>query len=419
MQDLTAAWPAAFTGAVHLPPGPLALEWALLLALAALAGHLVQRATRLPKLIGYAGVGALAGWLGLAGVAWPLNGIGLFLLEMGLAVVLFEAGARLSLPWLRHNPMVLAQSAAESLLTFAAAWLSLRALGLDAPVTRALSLIAVAASPAVLMRVALDLRANGPVTDRALALATLNTLYALTLGTAMLRSIDRGGDTLLDSVAASAAVLGVSLLCGAALAAVLTAALRALRPGSEDTAVVILALLAACAGITAPLGGSAPLAALLCGILLKHWHPRPWVWPRQLGSAASLLNILMFVLVSSTAAQAGWSLTIAGATAALVAARLAAKAAGILLTGAGSGMALKKSFWTGIAMAPMSSVALLLTAQFVAASHSIGARVAAIALPVILVTELLGAALVTYALRRAGETGVPRAPAASDEEPRP
>jgi NhaP-type Na+/H+ or K+/H+ antiporter len=59
-------------------------------------------------------VGALAGAAGLAGATWPLRGVGLFLLELGIAVVLFEAGARLPLRWFRHNPMVLLQSVAES-----------------------------------------------------------------------------------------------------------------------------------------------------------------------------------------------------------------------------------------------------------------------------------------------------------------
>lgn len=410
---MNAPWPAGWGGTIE----PTLLAWAVLLAVAALAGHLVQRLLRWPKIVGYAGVGAIAGWLGFAGAAWPLAGVGLLLLELGIAVVLFEAGARLSLRWLRHNPMVLVQSAVESVATFAAAYLALRALGLEVPVVRALSVIAVAASPAVLMRVMMDLRANGPVSDRALALATLNTLYALTIGTAMLRTIDRGDGTLLASVASSAAVLGVSLLCALALAALLAAALRVLNPTSQDTAIVVLSLLAVCAGTAAPLGGSAPLAALLAGIVLKLVHQRPWVWPRQLGTAAAMLNILMFVLVSCTAAQAGWSAGVAAAAAALVAVRLAAKLASLLLTGVASGMALRKSLWVGVAMVPMSSVALLLTSQFVAASHRIGAQVAAVALPVILATELLGAALVTAVFFRIGEAVRPaRTPPAAPEQ---
>lgn len=413
-----------WTDRLPLNPGSLALEWALLLALAALAGHLVQRLTELPKIIGYAVVGAVTGWLGFAGAAWPLRGVGLLLLELGIAILLFEAGARLPLRWFRHNPMVLVQSLAESLLTFAAAYLTLRALGLETPVVRALAVIAMAASPAVLMRVVDDLRANGPVTDRAIALATLNTLYALTLGTAMLGTIDRGEDTLLASMVSSAALLGISMLMGAVLAALLALAFRLLQPTSQDTAIVMLALIAACVMVAPWFGGSAPLAVLLGGILLKQFHPRPWVWPRQMGSAASILTMLMFVLVSSMAAQADWRSGITWAALALIGARLLSKVVSLLLTSAGSGLSLKQAFWVGVAMVPMSSVALLLTSQFVVASHNIGAQVAAIALPVILATELLGAALVSVALHRTGEAetpwrqGVPP-PAADAPETRP
>ncbi|MCA0310091.1 MAG: cation:proton antiporter [Proteobacteria bacterium] len=405
---MTEAWIAHWTQGSDLSPSLITLKWALLLAAAALAGHLVQRLLGLPKLVGYAVFGTLAGLTGLASADWPLRGAGLTLLELGIAVLLFEAGARLSLRWLRHNPMVLAQSAVESLLTYAVAYLLLRALGLELAVVRALSVVAVASSPAVLLRAVSDLRASGPVTDRAIALATLNTLYALTLGTAMLRSIDRGDVTLLASLGASAVVLGISLLVGGALAALLRLAFRLLHPASQDTAIVILALIAACVALTTPLGGSAPLAALLAGIVLKQLHPRPWVWPRQLGTAASMLSIAMFVLVSSMAAQAAWSGAMALAALGLTGARLLAKLASLLLTGPVSALSLRQSAWVGVAMFPMSAVALLLTSQFVAAAPTVGTSVTAIALPVILLTELLGAALVGLALVRAHEAAPPR-----------
>lgn len=251
------------------------------------------------------------------------------------------------------------------------------------------------------MRVVSDLRASGKVTDRAIALATLNTLYALTAGTAMLRSIDRGDTTMLASLASSAAVLGVSLLVGALLAALLVGAFKLLHPTSQDTAIVILALIGACTAVTTPLGGSAPLATLLAGIVLKQLQRRPGSGRASPGAAAAMLNVLMFVLVSLMAAQADWHGALTWAALALVAARMAAKLLSLLLTGPASGLSLRQSLWVGVALVPMSSVALLLTSQFVVASHSVGARVAAIALPVILITELLGAVLVGLALVRA------------------
>lgn len=75
---------------------------------------------------------------------------------------------------------------------------------------------------------------------------------------------------------------------------------------------LLMALIAASTAVTAHMGGSAPLAALLGGMLLKQLHPRPWAWLRQMGTASSLLTMLMFVLVSTVAAQADWSGPVVG-----------------------------------------------------------------------------------------------------------
>ena len=99
---------------------------------------------------------------------------------------------------------------------------------------------------------------------------------------------------------------------------------------------------------------------MLGGLALKQAHPRPWVWPRQLGTAASMLTILMFVLVSSMAVQGDWGGAITWAGLALILARAAAKVASLLATSAGSGMSLRQTLWVGAAMVPMSSVALLI-----------------------------------------------------------
>ena len=131
-----------------------------------------------------------------------------------------------------------------------------------------------------------------------------------------------------------------------------------------------------------------------------------------------MLTILMFVLVSSMAAQANWHGALTWAALALIVVRALAKVVSLVATSWGSGLSPRKSFWVGVAMVPMSSVALLLTSQFVSASPSIGEKVAAIALPVILITELIGAVLVSLALYRTGEAAKPwRQPGAPESAP--
>ncbi|RYX95612.1 MAG: sodium:proton exchanger [Comamonadaceae bacterium] len=385
------------------------VQWSLLLALAAAAGHLIQRYSGLPKVVGYAFVGTLAGFAGFSGAPWPLQGIGLFLLELGVAVVLFEAGGRVPLRWFRHNPMVLLQSVAESVITYFLVYWALQWMGVREAVASPLAIVAMAASPAVLTRVVMDTRASGPVTERSIVLATLSTLYALTLGGAKAGLMNRQHDVA-DTLYPVLVVLGLSIVVGAVLALALRSALRFMNPTSENTSILLLALIAAGTALAAHFGGSAPLAALLGGMLLKQLNPRPWSWPRQMGTASSLLTMLMFVLVSVVAAQADWSRPVAGLVITLVLARALAKIAGVSVANAGSGASLKQAFWVGCAMAPMSSVALLIVSQFVTASATLGPAIARIALPSILLMEMLGAVIATIAIYQAGESSKPWVP---------
>ena len=403
MNDMMAVWADWLRPSAGLPT----VQWSILLAVAAAAGHLLQRHTGLPKVVGYSVIGALAGLAGFSGGAWPLQGIALFLLELGVSVVLFEAGGRIALRWFRHNPMVLLQSLLESTLTALFVYYTLRWLGVRPSVSEAVALVSMAASPAVLSRVMMDTNASGPVTERAMVLSTLSTLYALTLVSARAGLMHRPQTTLGETLFPVAVVLGVSFVVGALLALALRTALRVMSPTSENTSMLLIALITAATALAAHFGGSAPLAALLGGMMLKQLNPRPWAWPRQLGTAASLLTMLMFVLVSVVAAKADWNPAVAGLVAALVAARLLAKVLGVAAANWGSGTNWHQAFWTGCAMAPMSSVALLLVSQFVASSLTLGPRIASIALPAILLMEVLGAIIATFAIYRAGESSTP------------
>lgn len=403
MSEFLPDWPAWINPSAGLPT----VQWSLLLALAAAVGHLMQRHLGLPKVLGYSAVGALAGFSGFTTATWPLEGIGLFMVELGLSIILFEAGGRLTLRWFRHNPMLLVQSLAESVATYAAAYEVLRWFEVDAALLAPLALLAVVTSPTVLMRVAADLRASGPVTDRAVTLAALNTLYVLALGSGAARFLGGPTSSWLDAAAPVLLLLSISVLFGALLALVLRAVLRIMSPASENTAVLLLALVAAGTTWAANFGGSAPLAALLAGILLKALHLRPWSWPRQFGTAASILTMLMFVLVSMAAAQAEWDLRAWSLIAALVLVRALTKIGAVGLASLGSGASLRQACWTAAAMWPMSTVALLLLSQFVQFVPALAPQLTVIALPMILCMEMLGALTTTVALQRAGEAHRP------------
>ena len=409
MNDLLSYWAQWLRPSAGIP----LVQWSLVLALAAMAGQLLQRHIGLPKVVGYTLVGTLAGLAGFSGAPWPLQGTSLFLLELGLAVVLFEAGSRIPLRWFRHNPMVLVQSVAESALTYFAVYWVLVWLGMDVSIAGPLALVALAASPSVLTRVVADTRAAGPVTERAIVLATLSTLYALTLASARAELMNRATVTVVEAIHPVMVVLGVSIVVAAALALVLRSALRVMSPTSENTSMLLLTLVAAATAVAAHLGGSAPLAALLASMLLKQMNPRPWASPRQLGNASAMLTMLMFVLVSTVAAQADWNMRVAGLVMALIAARLLAKGIGVALGNVGSGASWQQALRVACAMTPMSSIALLIASQFAAAAPEKGQMIAQIALPAILLMEVAGAIIAMLAIYQAGESSKPWAPLTS------
>ena len=84
MNEILTFWAQWLRPSAGLPT----VQWSLLLAVAALTGYLFQRHVGLPKVVGYSLVGTVAGLAGFSGAVWPLQGIGLFLLELGMAIVL-------------------------------------------------------------------------------------------------------------------------------------------------------------------------------------------------------------------------------------------------------------------------------------------------------------------------------------------
>ena len=383
--------------ASHLP----AIQWSLVLALAALVGYACQRQLGLPRVLGYAAVGSIAGFFGLGAALWPLHGPVLLLLELGIAVVLFECGARINVRWFVHNPMVLVQSVLEASLTYAAVFYGLQAVGVEARSAGPLGLIAMAASPVLLSRVIADTRAAGAVTDRALTLSTLSTLYALVLSAAKAQIFANPQESLWHDITPVLQVLLVSAVVAGVLFALIHAVLRWMSPLSQNTAIVLLALIAATAASASGLGGSAPLAALLAGMVLKFFRPQPLPWTQALGSISALLGMVVFVLVAAVAAHAPWTGSIPLAVLALVGLRLVAKTVGIGLGHWGSHTHWRQTLWTACTMAPLSAVALVMTVPFTTISG--GETIAGIALPTILLMELLGDMAATWALRRAGE----------------
>jgi len=282
----------------------------------------------------------------------------------------------------------------------------LRSFAVPREVAAPLAIIATAVSPAVLLRVAGEMHAAGQVTERLLALAALNTLYAVLamnlFSAGLLLSDPR---TWLDALSPVLFSFFGSILVGAALGEGLALMARRLDLREENAMVLLLAavLLALVVAKTARL--SALLVPLLAGIWLRNRSERPWVWPRHFGSAGGVLVLVMFVAVGSA-----WRLDALapaiGIAAALVLTRAAAKSVAVLALARPSGLGIAQAMCLGVALMPMSGTAWVLGLDFAARHPAAGAQLMPVLLAALALLEFAAPLLVMSSLRVAGEIDV-------------
>lgn len=399
-------WSFLITAPWALRPDTL-LGASLLMVLAALLGEVAWRRLRWPRLTGYAAVGAVLAMTGL-GVQGDEASLRLAV-DVALALLLFEAGARLNLRWLGRNPWLLASSLLEASLAGVAVLFAARSLGVAPTVAGPLAIVAMAVSPAVVQRVVGECHAAGQVTERLMALSALNTLYAvlaLKLLSAGLLLSEPG--TWFSALPVVVFSFFGSFLLGAALGSLLALIARRLDLRNENSVVLLLGCVLVALVLAKTLQLSTLLVPLLAGMWLRNRTDRPWVWPRHFGTVGGVLVLVLFVAVGSA-----WSpeelMSAGGVAAVLVGVRWAAKAAAVMLLARPSGLAFKQAGALGASLLPMSATAWVLTMEFATAHPLVGTALLPLVLAMLAFIELPSPLVVMYSLRAAGEIDKERA----------
>jgi Kef-type K+ transport system membrane component KefB len=389
LQDLLPAWPLA----------PGGLFWVgLALIGAALCGELARMALRLPRIVGYAAAGLIAGAMGRPLIDPDMLGQTEILIEMALALTLFELGNRLSFGWLRANRWLLLTSALESLLTWGLVVWALRAIGVAGPVASVAGAIAVATSPTLLLQLKNELRAEGQVTERLLLLSGLNSIWAsvlvlLTIGW-LQGEYGHWGIALAFPpylLAGSAALAWIAGKAGHAL-------YRRMTDDDHYAFLVLIGVVLLTLALAKLFKLSEPLSLLLAGVVFKHQDPRPRVWPPHFGSAGSILIVVMIVSLGLALPASDW-VTGGAAALALALVRRAAKLAGTVILGPLSGLSLRQNVTLGLALGPMSGLAWLLAHDAAASLPEAGGLLTTIVLCTIAIEQIAAPVVVARALR--------------------
>jgi len=390
-----------------LPEFPVAthplLLFGVLLIVGVAGGELVQRAVRLPRITGYVLTGMLFGPGGLNVLNERLLSESWIFVDIGLGLVLFELGRRLHLRWLVRERYVLATGMAESALSFALVYVALMYFDVPALHAAVAAAIGVSSSPAVVMLVARELRAEGQLTERALHLVAVNSVVAFTLTTMFLSWMHREYRAdWITVVLHPLYMLFGSLILGGAACAIGLALARWLGKSAERQVVMLLGLVVFTIGAAHMLRLSVLFALLAVGLMLRNLDTRHDIMSVDLGRTEQLFFVVLFVV---TGARLALPQLATGGIVALVflAARFVGKSLGVLALAPFSGARAGSAGWLCLALTPMSGLALALVQETTYIYPDFGADIAAILLSAVLILELLGPLAVQVALRQSGE----------------
>jgi Kef-type K+ transport system membrane component KefB len=388
-------WPPQF--------GPV-FEVALLLIIAVLAGELAHAGLRVTRVVGYVAVGALLGPSALGVVdAKTVQAFGPFV-DIAVGLLLFELGQRVDLGWLRRNPWLLATSVLESALAFAAVYGLLIVLGAEPGTAAAISVFAMATSPAVVLTVIRDLRAQGQVTERALLLTALNTAYAVVGVTVVYGWLHWQDSGALGSMLAHPLYVVFASIAAAAVFAAVSLALMTLfgrRPAFQFVLIIAMVLLGV--GVARGFKLSLPLTLLLAGVLMRTFNRRRAFGSLEFGEPATVFIVILFAVAGATLQWSDWRAALVPALG-FVAARFVGKAIPLFLLARPSALAVRKASLLNLALMPMSGLTLLLLGELTTLFPKIGGQVAATVMLATSILTIAGPLLAEFALRRAGES---------------
>jgi hypothetical protein len=253
------------------------------------------------------------------------------------------------------------------------------------------------------VRIVTESRAQGQVTDRLLLMTALNCIYAVILHKIAVAFMH--GETGTDLVHSILAPL--YLITGSALLAWLFGVtferIHHYVGRHEETFSFVLFGMIAFATIMASTLKLSPILVLLAaGLITRYQRQRPRSFPPHFGSAGAVLVVLMFIANGLAADLSG--LRYGLLVLLLIAVRSAAKLLSVLILGHYSGIGIRQTMALGISLAPMSSVALLLTLDTSMMFPAFGSGMGLVLMSCIVILELAGPIVVQKALKSAGET---------------
>ncbi|HEY5994294.1 MAG TPA: cation:proton antiporter [Gallionellaceae bacterium] len=378
------------------------LAWPFALALAWMAGEFAHRLIHIPRISSYGVVGFLLAHVQSGFLPSSDGGSIMLLANIAFGLILFELGYRINLRWLRANRWLGVTSLTETLATFASVFLVAKAFGLPLITSLLLASLAMATSPAAVMRVVNEQHSSGQVTERVLHLSAFNCVLAVfTFKVVVGFWVFQNTGDILHALWSSLVFLLVSAALGGLFGMAVPGLLARIYNTERDATVAFAIAVIILVSLTHALKFSPILATLAFGLIARHRRIALSQTEKNFGALGNLMTVLLFVFMASTLE---WPKVVAGAGLAivLVVIRFIVKISGVAIFSRVSGITWRKGLLTGMALTPLSAFVILLLEQTRHLGIGLIDELTALA-AMTLVLEIVGPIITQWALQLAKE----------------
>lgn len=337
--------------------------WSFTIALAWIIGEFGHRFTRLPRVCIYGLVGFLAANSHIEFLSHLEGDLLLLPANIAFGLILFEFGYHINLRWLSCNPWIGIIGVTEAAVTFLAVYLLAQWFETSLFISLSLAALAMATSPASLLRVINEQRSSGQVTERILHLSAINCMLAVFAFNLIISFwADQPSQNSFGAPINTLIMLATSVVLGAIFGIVLPMMLRWLGNLAQDATIafalsVILLVAIAHAAKLSPI-----LAALTFGFTARHGRVALSRTKRNFGALGDLLTVVLFVFIATTLE---WRRVVEGAGLGLtiIAVRLVMKTLVTTAFASISGITFRKGLLTGIGLSPAYVFIIMILAQ--------------------------------------------------------
>ncbi len=391
-----------------LPAWPLASNalffFGFLLFCGALGGYVTHRWPWLPSITGFMLVGLIAGPNVLGLVDYAALNESRIIVDVALGLILYRLGLSLDIKQLVHDRSLIIISLIESTLTFVVVFFGMDMMGLHGLAAAVIAAIAVSSSPAVLIHVAHEMGASGPVTERAKSLVALNNVLAFLIFSALLPLLYSNADAPLVTILGGPVyqLLGSALL-GGGMGMALHIAARKTKAAHQYHLALVVGAVAFTLGAAMTLKLSTLFAPLVLGIVVRSIERTDLIADIEFGPAFELFFIALFVYAGANLHVAEM-IQYAPAALVLVLGRSLAKWLGVGITASLLGTPKQQAATTGLLLIPMAGLAIGLADTTLTLFQIEGAVVSSVVLAAVAALETIGPPISAKALRWSGDT---------------